>query len=488
VGDLAELEARVRSDLARLAYPAPGWMPTGKPAAMDMGGDLGGDGGGNRDDPVLDVAIIGGGQGGLATAFGLLRERITNIAVFDRNRPGEEGPWVTFARMLTLRTPKHVTGPDLGIPSLTPQSWFEARHGREAWEALGKISRHDWQDYLAWYRRVLRLPVENETELVSLRPEGALLRLELRGPDGAHRGRLARKLVLATGIDGGGAWHIPELISAAVPAGRYAHTSQGIDFGQLRGRRVGVLGAGASAFDNAATALEAGAASVALCLRRAEIPRINPYRWMESAGFLGHFAELPDLMRWRFMRHIYDLNQPPPQDTFWRCRRHEGFSFHTGCPWEAVRMEDDAIVVRTPKGTMRFDFVIIGTGFTIDLGLRPELAGLAPHVALWRDRFTPPPGEESTPLASHPYLGDAFQFLERRPGEQPWLGRIHNFTFGATPSMGLSGASISGMKFGVSRLVRGIARDFYREDAGLHLQSLLSYTAPELVSLDAPSA
>ena len=72
---------------------------------------------------------------------GLLRERITNIRVFDRNESGQEGPWVTFARMLTLRTPKHITEPDLGVPSLTPRSWFSAVHGEAAWDALTKSGR-----------------------------------------------------------------------------------------------------------------------------------------------------------------------------------------------------------------------------------------------------------------------------------------------------------------------------------------------------------
>lgn len=467
--DLATLEAALRQDLDRLAYPARPWVPQHPREGRT----------------VLDVAIVGGGQGGLATAFGLMRERITNIRVFDRNPPGREGPWVTFARMLTLRTPKHVTGPDLGLPSLTPRSWFEATRGREAWQTLAKIGREDWQAYLDWYRRALSLPVDNESAVTDIAADGDLLRLTITTGE-AERSVLARKVVLATGIDGGGAWHVPDLISEAVPRDRYAHTAQHIDFTALRGRRIGVLGAGASAFDNAATALEAGAASVSLCLRRGQIPRVNPYRWMESAGFLGHFAELPDLMRWRFMRHIFDLNQPPPQETFWRCRRHEGFSFHTGCPWEAVRMEHDAIAVDTPKGTMRFDFLVIGTGFLVDLALRPELSRFASDIALWRDRFTPPEGERHPLLASHPYLGDAFQFLERRPGSNPALRHIHNFTFGATPSMGLSGASISGMKYGVARLVSGLARDLFTEDAQAHLDSLRAYDTVELASLDAP--
>ena len=78
---------------------------------------------------MLDVAIVGAGQGGLGTAFGLLRERISNIQVFDRNHQGLEGPWVTFARMITLRTPKHITGPDYGVASLTPRAWYEAKYG-----------------------------------------------------------------------------------------------------------------------------------------------------------------------------------------------------------------------------------------------------------------------------------------------------------------------------------------------------------------------
>jgi FAD-dependent urate hydroxylase len=207
---------------------------------------------------------------------------------------------------------------------------------------------------------------------------------------------------------------------------------------------------------------------------------------MENAGFLGHFASLPDLFRWRFMRHIFDLNQPPPQDTFWRCRRHEAFSLLTGCPWTDARMEGEEIVIETPRGALRFDTLIVGTGFTVDLTLRPELDAFSRHIALWRDRFAAPPGEEHPLLGSHPYLGDAFQFLEREPGSAPALRHLYNFTFGATPSMGLSGASISGMRYGVARLVNGVCRDLFREDAGAHLDSLMRYDTPELVSLDPP--
>lgn len=466
---LQELDVIVRRDLAYTGYPAHPWVPKREKD-------------GQR---VLDVAIIGAGQGGLGIAFGLMREKIVNIEVFDRNDEGREGPWVTFARMITLRTPKHVTGPDYGIPSLTPRAWYEAQHGAEGWEHLGKIPRGTWQAYLNWFRGVTGIPVSNHADVTEIKPDGDLLRLTLKTPNGTIY-RHTRKVVLATGIDGSGRWHIPAHIRDAVPATQFAHTAQHIDFTALAGKRIGVLGAGASAFDNAATALEAGAASVDLCLRRRALPTINPYRWMESAGFLGHYAEMPDLLRWRFIRHIFELNQPPPQDTFWRCRKHENFRHHTGCPWNHVAMDGQEIVITTPKGEMRFDFLIIGTGFQIDVGLRPELATIAPHVATWADRFTPPQGENSALLAGHPYLGDAFQFTEKTAGTAPYLANIHNFTFGATPSMGLSGASISGMKYGVRRLVAGLARDLYVADAETHLASLVAYDTPELVSTERP--
>ncbi|MBS1067996.1 SidA/IucD/PvdA family monooxygenase [Gluconobacter cerinus] len=470
---LATLSAQVHEDLAKIRYATGNWNIPVQKDGKD----------------VLDVAIIGGGQGGLTACFGLRRQGVTNTQIFERAAKGGEGPWVTFARMITLRTPKHVTGPDLGVPNLTPQSWYEARYGKEAWQSLDKISRHDWQSYLDWVRNTLELPVVNDQELVHVEWTDGLLRLTFRNAAGVETKRWARRMVLATGIDGGGAWFVPPFISENLPKSVYAHTHEAIDFEALKGKRIGVLGAGASAFDNAATALESGVGRVDLCLRRTKIPAINPYRWMENAGFLAHFSELPDLTRWRFMRCIYNLNQPPPQDTFWRCRKHENFAFHPGTPWNSARMDGDEVVVETPNGEMRFDFLIIGTGFSIDLKHRPETQDFADSVMLWSDHFTAPEGEESTLLSSHPYLGQRFQFLPKDPADPkaPMLAAIYNFTFASMPSMGLSGASISGMRFGVEKLTRGIARDLFVEDGEKHLESLLSYDTEELISLDPPT-
>jgi cation diffusion facilitator CzcD-associated flavoprotein CzcO len=468
---VARLSHRLRRELTYLSYPSQEWSV---PRYRD----------GER---VVDVLIVGGGQSGLATAFGLKRERITNVRIVDRNPRGLEGPWHRIARMTTLRTSKEVTGIDLGIPSLTPRAWYEAKFGRHAWECIQAFPPKLWRKYLDWYRDVLDIPVENDVEVTSIEPAGDLLLADLRRGDRIER-VYARKIVLATGIEGSGAWQAPRALVAGLSAQRYAHSTDRIDFGWLARKRIGVLGVGASAFDNAAAALEAGATRVDLCFRRADIPRVNPLLWTHFAGMLGHFGELTDLERWRFMRHILeDLPQPPPQDAFWRCRKFENFMWHANCAWHSVRDDGNVAIVETERGTFTFDFIIFATGTETDLSARSELAPIAHQIALWRDRFTPPPGEESDVLAGYPYLGAAFEFMERESGTAPFLSRLHNFTYGAMPSHGLTGAAIIGVKYGVPRLVRGLVRDLFQEDAAEHFRDLLGFTVPELETLERAS-
>lgn len=465
---VVHLSNRVRRELTYLDYPSREWTV---PRYCD----------GAR---VLDVLIVGAGQGGLAIAFALKRERVANIRLVDRNARGREGPWRRFARMKDLRTHKDVAGIELGIASLTLRAWYEASFGREAWRAIAKVSPEAWRAYLDWYRDVLELPVENDTEVTAIEPAGDLLLAQLVRKDGIELVH-ARKIVLATGIEGSGGWTAPRALIAGLPAARYALATDDIDFGGLAGKRVGVLGVGPSALDNAAVALEAGAARVDLCFRRADIPRVNPLAWMNFAGMLGHFGELSDLQRWRFMRHVVEeLPAPPPQDAFWRCRSFENFAWHANSAWRSIREEANGAVVETDAGAFTFDFVIFATGFETDLSARPELATIVHRIALWRDRFTPPPGEQNDVLARHPYLGPAFEFLEREPGTAPFLGRLHNFTLGAMPSLGLTGAAITGMKYGVPRLVNGLVRDLFREDAEAHYRDLVRFEERELKTLD----
>jgi len=456
---LAALEDRVAKDLALVAYPERDWVPP----------RIGPDGAG-----LLDVLIVGAGQGGLVTAFRLLRERVGNILLIDARPEGEEGVWGDYARMVTLRSWKTVTGPDLDIPSLTFQAWFEAQWGEAAFAALGKIPKEMWAAYLLWYRRLLKLPVRNGARLERIEGASDHLVAHLAGGELLR----ARKLVLATGIDGTGRWWMPPAVER-LPAHLRAHTADRIDFAALRGKRVGVLGAAASAFDNASTALEAGAASVDLFSRRTELQRVQPFKQMSYAGFFRHLADLDDAWRWRVMRHLLNLREAFPKETWERATKHRNFRLHLGAPWLDVGTEAGGVRVSTPQGGHRFDYVIAGTGLDIDLVSKPALRDLAPLVALWADRYTPPEGEADERLSRYPYLGPALDLTEKRPGAAPYLSRIHLFTYAATMSAGPSGASINAMKFAAPRLVAGITRDLFREDIAIHHRNLLAYATPE---------
>ena len=462
-GALAELTARVRFELGCLGYPAREWVPPRTLAGR----------------PVLDVAIVGGGQSGMSIAFRLMRDRVTNVRVFDRNAAGFEGPWTTFARMRTLRTPKDVTGPDTGVPSLSVRAWWEARHGARSWNELERIPREEWQTYLQWVRAVIGLDVCNTAEVVDIEPiDASLFVLRVRSGDTIEE-VYARTIVLANGIEGTGVWTVPAIVEASLPRRLYAHTSEPIDFAALAGKRVAIIGAGASAFDNAATALEAGAQSADLFVRRAKLPDVNPYRWMEFAGFLRHFGDLDDARKWRAMRYIFNLNQPPPQDTFDRCARFDAFRIHLDSAIVSASVAGERIHLVTTHAAGEFDFLILGTGFAVDVMRRPELARFADAIALWGDRYAPPPGNEHAALARYPYLSDAFAFTEKVPHAAPFLRHVFCYTFAAMPSFANS-AGISQLKFGVERLAAGVTRALFLADADVHLDSLYAYAETEL--------
>jgi FAD-dependent urate hydroxylase len=464
---LALLEASLREDLQRLEYPKRSWV---LPRKLRDGS------------PILDVLIIGGGQSGLGAAFGLMREKVTNLLVVDDSPPGFAGPWKTFARMHTLRTPKHLTGPDHNIPNLGFQRWYEAQYGEAAWQQLGLIPKELWADYLFWYRQFLGIPVRSDSRAgaISWLAKERCFAVPVQSTHGSGPAETlhARKVVLATGIDGSGRWETPSNV-ARLPRELWVHTRDDIDFEALRGKRIGVLGAGASAFDNGSVALERGAAEVHLFYRRKSLPTVNSYRWAEFVGFLKHHGDLPDADRWRFIRRILEMGQLPPHDTYHRARAFPNFHLHAESPWQDVRAEGGTARVTTPQGTYTFDKLIVGSGTVTDLSLRPELANVVGDIALWKDRYTPPPTEAHEDLGRHPYLGPGFEFQEKVPGRAPYLGGLFNYTFGCLLSLGFGGASISGMKYSLPKLVSGITRQLYCDDKDAYFESLMTYDVKE---------
>jgi len=452
--------ARVRHDLECLAFPGPWLAPTTSPAG----------------DPVFNVIIIGAGQCGLAAAFGLMREGVSDILVLDENAPGAEGPWSTYARMVTLRTPKHLTSIDFGIPSLTCRAWWEAQYGPKSWDALGKIPKEDWMRYLCWYRDILAIPVRNEARVERIEPIG----------DGLHRVHVsgaaalsARKVILATGIQGGGEWHTPAFIRDALPSGRYAHTADAIDFSLLKGKRIGILGGGASAFDNAQHALNCGVGSVDVFVRREDLPRVNPIRHLERSGILRHFPLLDDARKYRVIDHFLRLNQPPTNDTFDRAAAFPNFSLRLGAAWRAVFETGAGVRVETAAGDFEFDYLILSTGIRNDVALRPELSAVSDDIALWRDRYVAPSGKANAVIDEHPYLGPSFELTGRSPEGQARLHGLFVFNYSALASLGLSASALSGLKTALPRLVAGVTGQLFLDRRDALLEAYIRYDEVE---------
>lgn len=475
---LEALESRLKQDLGWLEWPAKPWVPPSHAGS----------------ERVLDVLVVGAGMCGLVASAALKGLGITNHLVIDGAGPGREGPWLGYARMETLRSPKQLTGPALGLPALTFRAYYEARFGEAAWRALAKIPRGIWMEYLVWYRAVLDLPVANRCrfegfEALPTGPEAALAPLAVRLRDeGGARTIYVRHLVLATGRDGlGGPW-LPEAI-ARLPASHRAHSAHAIDFAALRGRRVGVIGAGASAMDNAATALEAGAARVDMLIRRPTLPRVNKFTGIGSQGVVHGFAGLPDAWKWRFLDHAMRAQTPPPRESTLRVSRHPNARFFLGETLIDARVEGRVesridggeVEIVTTRRTHRFDFVIAATGFVVDLSLRPELSAIAPHIRFWRDRFTAPAGEENAELAGAPDLGPGFCFQERVAGTCPALAHIHAFNYPAMLSHGKLSGDIPAVSAGGERLARAIARSLFIADRETHFAALQAYDVPELI-------
>jgi hypothetical protein len=130
--------------------------------------------------------------------------------------------------------------------------------------------------------------------------------------------------------------------------------------------------------------------------------------------------------------------------------------------------------------------VVCGTGIISDPAVRPELASFAKDIALWSDVFAAPESEADPYLAKTPYLGAGFEFTGKTPEADLFLRNIHNFTYGATLSMGLSAASISGMKYGIPRLVSAVVGGLFREDSAYHLRELQGYSEELITRADLP--
>lgn len=414
------------------------------------------------------MLVVGAGQAGLGVGFALRRFGISRISVIDAAAPGEKGVWRSIARMRRLRTPKVWPDPEFGFPELSFRNWFIRLHGHDTYEALERIPRTTWADYVDWIEQVVNLPVRHRTRLLDVEPGPRYLSvtLEVTDADGKRHRRTetTRKLVLANGVESTGGPAYPTAL-ADLPSHLKAHTADRIDLATLAGRRVAVLGAGASALDIAGAALESDAAEVHLFVRRDELIIQGPgVVGGLTLGARENFHRLSDADRWQRKVAQARAGRSCTLESVQRAAAFDNFHVHLNAEWHAATAVGDRIVAATADGVHELDLVIAGTGYQYDPATRPELARLTADIATWGDRYHPPAELSDADLARWPYLGDGYELTERSPGSAPWLGRIHVFSAAAALSFGIPVGDVMSLATGIPRLIDAIGRDLYVED------------------------
>ncbi|MGB7127970.1 MAG: NAD(P)/FAD-dependent oxidoreductase [Candidatus Rhabdochlamydia sp.] len=460
--DLNQLEERAQKELQYLNFPpCQDWV---LPRITSKG------------ENIYDVIIVGGGQTGMTIAFALLREKISNIVIFDECDAYQEGPWLTHARMETLRTPKYTIGPDCDIPSLTVRAWFEAKYGEKKWEELNFIPRLDWAEYLHWLRKFLNLPMLNNTRIGAIEwsEQESCFVVPCKHKDNSLRTVYARKIVLATGLQGSGEWFIPEHIKENIPRNLYYHTSDDIDFSAFKNTKVGILGGGPCAFDNAYLCSQY-ADEVHMFFKKPKLVNLHVFLWGEFVGF-QHFTALPDDSKWQFISKMYEIGQPPTPQSVEAVRSKKNIFMHFDSSWEDSKIVNGKPIVITPKGEFSMDVLMTATGWMTNLNLREELKEFKDKIALWSDKFIPPEDKKYEVLLRAPYLTKGFCFTEKIPGTAPYLNSIFNCTGGALVSTGFSaGTGISGMRYSIKTLVNELVSQLFVEDRDFFYHTLENY-------------
>lgn len=450
MNSLQDLENQLKKDLCLLGYPVKEWLPSSE---------------------FPDVAIIGAGMAGLCASFALKREGICNQQVFDAAQQGYEGPWDTYARMLTLRSGKDLSGPALGLPNLTFRIWYTSQYGDNAWDKLYKIPTKQWMEYLRWYRKVLNLPITNKKEVVSLVPQKDYLVLNFKNGENI----LTKKVVLATGRAGFGGLRIPVILSN-IPKKLYAHTNDSIDFNDLAGKNIVIIGAGASAFDAAAAALEGHAAQVTMLTRREKIPYINKFAGAVYPGFSNGYYLLPDNARIAIMENAKKNGSPPPFESLDRVHGFSNFQVLTSFEIKDLTLKGSKVhLTSTQDHTLETDFIIAATGFAIDGSKEPLLNSIFKYILLWSDQHS----NIFSALRPYPYLGNHYQFLQKKTGEAPFLKNVYCFNYAAIMSHGLTSSDIPDISIGAQRLAKGIAADFFTQNDQIYSSRFINYDIQE---------
>ncbi|MFG2768668.1 flavin-containing monooxygenase [Streptomyces rubiginosohelvolus] len=290
----------------------------------------------------IDVAVIGGGQSGLATAHALLRRRLRPVVLEASDRAA--GSWPHYYDSLTLFSPARYS-------SLPGMPFPDADRDRYP-------HRDEVVAYLTAYADRLDADIRTGSRVTAVRSTGDGFAVELEGG-----GRLsARAVVAASGTFGHP--HRPALPGLEEFTGQVMHAADYRSPAPFASRRVVVVGAGNSAVQIAAELAET--ARVTLATRgpvKFAAQRVlgrDLHFWTTRTGLdaapLGRFLARPPA-------------QPVIDDGRYRA------ALAAGRPdWRPLFTGADGAKLVWPDGQREeVDAIVLATGYRADL---PYLAGL----------------------------------------------------------------------------------------------------------------
>ncbi len=374
----------------------------------------------------VNTVIIGAGPYGLSIAAHLSKSRLT-FRIFG-------SPMQSWRSHM----PKGMLLKSEGFASnlSDPDSSFTLRHYCEEmrlpYDDLGNpVPLEVFSAYGLEFQKRL-VPTLEQTDITSVSQTAEGFELETADGQIVH----ADTVIVATGITHFG--YLPPFL-ADLPRSHVSHSSEHHDLSSFRGKKVAVLGAGASAVDIAAILHEEGA-QVELVARRQEIafhtkakeprPLLQRLRFPRSGLGIGWssrlctdapllFHAMPQKFRFRTVQN----HLGPAPGWFVRDKVVGKFPLHLGCKIQSASIEDGKVHLKIVEkdgsnSELIVDHVISATGYQpsisrmefLDQALRRQLQHVEDSPVLSSHFETSVPGLYMVGLASAHSFGPLMRF------------------------------------------------------------------------------
>ncbi len=251
-------------------------------------------------------------------------------------------------------------------------------------------------DYTAWFEEQEGLDVEGYCVHTLQRDRSGFVAI---ADDGARI--TARTVVACPGLSYFANVPAGHPVSA-LPSHLWRHTCNLIEFAGFAGARILIVGGRQSAFEWAALAREAGARHITVCHRHPTPPFVaSDWSWVDppmerTVTEPGWFWRLPAAERDAIAARFWAEGRMKMEPWLWPRLDHDNVDIRGETSVSACRVDaDEAVHVEFDRGEpIDVDFVVLATGYKVDVTAVPYLRELIPALAI---------------EAGSPVLGDRFE-------------------------------------------------------------------------------